>query len=112
MIARYLDLSTCHLTQREVDTAESVFQLDGPRVITHEYGLFVNVQHDDVEEHDEAMRAADFPNLLAVSRYARSLGEDVHWINFDADGETLPALPTHDWSAPAGIDRSDAAGPC
>lgn len=41
--------------------------------------------------------SGDFPNLLAAIRYARSLGSDVYWINFDADADVVLDLPTYDW---------------
>lgn len=111
MIARYLDVSTGHLTRRELDTAVVVLAQDGPRVIAHEYGMWVNVQHDDVEDGAETLTAAGFINLLAVIRVARALGPDVNWINFDADGETLDQLGLVETSSTAENSQGrDAAG--
>jgi len=96
VIARYLDLSTAHLTHREAQSAAETFTTTGPRVIKHEHGLWVNVQHDDVKDADEGL-AETFPNLLAVIQLARAHGADVNWINFDRDGEILPDLPCFVW---------------
>jgi len=99
MIGRYLDLSTAHLTQREACSAAERLARSGPRVIEHEYGLWVHVSQEDSEsfESDIQHLHADFPTLLAVIRYARALGADVFWINFDADGARCEHLPVHEW---------------
>ncbi|WP_380162685.1 hypothetical protein [Kineococcus sp. R86509] len=96
MIARYLDLSTAHLTQREAQSAAQELTTTGPRVIEHEYGLWVNVQHDDIEDEDQSL-VENFPNLLAVIRYAREQGWDMNWVNFDRDSPKLPDLPHFTW---------------
>lgn len=97
MIARYLDLSTAHLTQREADSAGAAFATAGPRVIPHEYGMWVHVQHDDIEEHDAVVLAAGFPNLLAVLQFARASAVDVNWVNLDRDSEVLTDVPVFSW---------------
>ena len=94
MIARYLDLSTDHLTHTEMDDITAA----PPVVIEHAHGAWVNVQpaeHGDVPLADDP-DWVDFPRLAAVLEYARTLGDDVHWINFDADGEHLDDLPVFD----------------
>ena len=99
MIARYLDLSTAHLTEHEARHAADHLSSSGPRVIGHEYGLWVHVSQEAPELFEQDMQhlQEEFPNLLAVIRYARAQGPDVFWVNFDADGECCKGLLVHDW---------------
>lgn len=93
----YLDLSTAHLTEGEMDAvAHNLPDRDdtGPRIIRHEYGAWVNVPSgwDDAEK---AELARLYPNLAACIEHARSLG--CLWINFDQDGDTIADLPAFEW---------------
>ena len=99
MIGRYLDLTTAHLGARETRGAAHQLQGSGPRVITHEHGLWVHVNQEPAEafEAEAAHLRESFPHLLAALRLARALGPDVFWLNFDADGERREELPVHDW---------------
>lgn len=103
-VYRYLDLSTAHLTEREMNELSSPFSFgdldNSPRVIVHEYGAWVNVPHhvEDggswTEEDTESLRTSR-PNLLACIARAHDL--DCSWINFDADAAIETDLPTFDW---------------
>jgi hypothetical protein len=94
VIYKYLDLTTAHLPEEEMQQIATA----PPRVIPHEYGAWVNVQHDDTDEVDEQFTEdGTFPVLAAIVKYARELDDDINWINFDRDGEPIDGLPTFDW---------------
>lgn len=94
---RYLDASTAHLTEREMKTITEA----PPRVIEHEHGAWVYVGRDDLDDQVADGDWEGFPNLLAIVRHAASLGDDVFWINLDADAEEVEGLPSFDWDEPA-----------
>jgi hypothetical protein len=104
-VYKYLDLSTSHLTEAEMDAvSERLAAIDEatPRVITHEYGAWVNVpelvtsddmREDRVESLDELAKTC--PNLAACLQLARQI--DCKWINFDQDAEERSDLPRFEW---------------
>jgi hypothetical protein len=100
-VYRYLDLSTSHLTEREAEELGFPFSfgdLDhSPRVVSHEYGAWVNVPEADGSWtlKDNAALHKTRPNLAACIARARVL--DCNWINFDADAEQDSDLPTFEW---------------
>jgi hypothetical protein len=89
----YLDLSSCLITQREMDL---IFTAP-PTVSVYEHGAFVRVPPIDVDPLDDTPEWAQFPNLRAVLRAARDLG--ARCVNFDQDGldAHIEGLPTFDW---------------
>lgn len=96
-VFQYLDLSTGHLTEAEMNVVNARFAGDDddtPRVIAHEYGAWVNVQQVGTT-YDEATFAANYPNIAACINRAREL--DCNWINFDQDAGYDGALPTYEW---------------
>jgi len=96
MIAKYLDLSTGHLTDPEVQAVGA--NAPGlPYGIGHEYGAWLNMPQDTWDERDWDGVAKQYPNIVAVLRYARTLDKDVNWINFDGDGEKIDTLPFFNW---------------
>jgi len=90
---RLLDLSTAHLPQEQM---QRIIEADTV-VIEREYGALVWVAHSDPAEQDAALIESGFPDLVTVLRYAREIGEDVYWVQFDRDAEPNPNLPTWDW---------------
>jgi hypothetical protein len=100
-VYRYLDLSTSHLSEREMQELLSPWALGdldhSPRVIGHDYGSWVNVPALDGSwsEKDTAALERTRPNLAVCIARARAL--DCTWINFDADADAEPGLPTFDW---------------
>lgn len=104
-VLRYLDLSTSHLTEAECDELGGVYimgDLDqSPRVVSHDYGAWVNVPDVDSAPEwapggkaEEALKASR-PNLAACIVRAREL--DCTWINFDQAANNDETLPTLDW---------------
>lgn len=85
----FLDLSTGHLPQAEMEAIAAA----PPRVISHEYGAWVNVYHDQ-DLTGEGWE--DFPVLKGLILLARE-DSDVWWINFDRDASAIEELPTFDW---------------
>jgi|NGEPerStandDraft_6_1074524.scaffolds.fasta_scaffold39921_4 hypothetical protein len=90
----FLDVSTCMITNAEMNTIESA----PTTVMTFDEGAWVNVKPaamiDDEEQEDAEW--ADFPNLRAVLKYAREHG--ARYVMLDADGlDRIPGLPTFTW---------------
>ena len=99
-IHNYLDLSTSHLLETEMDVISATSTdstLCGSRVIVHLYGAWIHVRVEDADSFDDdEERALAFPNLHKCIVHARSL--KCEWINFDADGDIEAELATFDWS--------------
>jgi hypothetical protein len=91
-VLKYLDLSTAHLPEGERTALQAGELLDNdwPRVITHEYGWWVNVPSDPVA-YDFSDQA---PALAQIIKHAREL--DCEWVNIDRDADTIDALPVHE----------------
>jgi hypothetical protein len=93
----FIDLSTSVLPQDEMQAILAA----PPRVIDHEYGAWVNVPPQEADDDVLSTQNgrgewAEFPHLLSVLLFARSMGAD--WVNFDADGaDTIDGYPTFDW---------------
>ena len=93
----FIDLSTSVLPQEEMQALLAA----PPRVIDHEYGAWVNVPPQEADDDVLSTQNgrgewAEFPHLLSVLLFARSMGAD--WVNFDADGaDTIDGYPTFDW---------------
>lgn len=103
-INRYLDLSTGHITQEEMEAMlEAAHRRVGsesddsilPTLILHDYGAWVHVPDPDLEPEGETSRAERFPNLQAVIELARA--NECAWINLDSDAKTEDSLPTFEW---------------
>jgi hypothetical protein len=97
-VYRYLDLSTAHLTEPEMEAVNARFadvDESTPRVIPHEYGAWVNVPDlRSMPDGDDAI-VANYPNVAAVIKRARAL--DCEWVNFDQDASHDDVLPTYEW---------------
>lgn len=96
-VFRYLDLSTGHLPEAEFDAVAgnlSNLDIDGPRIIRHDYGAWVNVPAGWGPDETLDLTVA-YPNLAACIEHARTV--DCQWINFDQDGNRIAALPVFDW---------------
>lgn len=89
MIQTYLELSTGHVTEDEMEAIDHCVGDALPIVATDRYGAFLYVPDDDGEE------IVPYPALRAVVELARSLG--VRLIRLDADGPEFPGLKTYDW---------------
>jgi sugar phosphate isomerase/epimerase len=107
-VFHYLDLSTSHLTEEEVEELEAREQRPwyekakpgDPIVRSHPFGMWVHVPvgqegQDEYEDGDAEARRRRFPNLQRAIELARSL--DCDWINFDADADQHEELPTYEW---------------
>lgn len=89
-IHTYVDLSTGHLPQGEMDSISEA----RPRVLEDEYGAWVNVLPGEFESDDDG-EWDNFPELLRVTRWARERG--ARWICFDRDADIVDGLPTWEW---------------
>jgi hypothetical protein len=100
-VYKYLDLSTAHVTEAEMDAINARFgdvDDETPRVIPHDYGAWVNVPEQQIVDEDSEFYAAlaeRYPNVAACLERARAL--ECLWINFDQDASTHDGLPTYDW---------------
>lgn len=92
MIAKYLDISTGHVSKEtaewiEEQTTTRSFEGGVIAYMKGEYGWIVYV-HEEVGD--------DVPlDLVEVLVYARK--KKCIWIMFDADGEQIKQLPMFDW---------------
>lgn len=96
MVAKYLDITTAHLTAAEMEAVTDRFadvDDDTPRVIPHDYGAWVNVQREAM--YDEGEFAELYPNVAACLTRAHEL--DCNWINFDRDAGQDDVLPIYEW---------------
>lgn len=106
-VYKYLDLSTAHITQEEME-ALSVGQ-DGdsgglPRHIPHKYGTWMQVPWPFGQlpptgflgpDPEDGARAEEYPNVQRCIELARE--RECFWINFDQDADREEGLPTFDW---------------
>ena len=100
-VYQYLDLSTAHVTHDEWQAiTDGLIDLeDGPRVIKHDYGAWVNVPDVDpagpLSADDQLDLAVQYPNLDRCLTRAREQG--CNWMNFDQDAAEEPDLPRFEW---------------
>jgi hypothetical protein len=98
MVAKYLDISTAHLTAAEMEAVNARFaDVDEatPRVIPHDYGAWVNVPDLAFRPDADDAIVEHYPAVAACLKRAREL--DCTWINFDQDAGQDDVLPTHEW---------------
>jgi len=91
-IHNYLDLSTCHITEK--DSQILTENKDLPfRVIPHEYGYWINVQSAVTmgvcKKHN---LSSDFFKLIFIAFI-----KNCDWINLDRDSEIEKQLNVNNW---------------
>jgi hypothetical protein len=93
-VFKYLDLSTSHLTQAEM---ESIATNGSCRAIPHEYGAWVSVATDkeSLQEDLKELPLNGFSNLAACLRFAAA--KRCAWINFDQDADREAGLKEFNW---------------
>jgi len=101
-IQLFLDLSTCHLPERDFEAIQAWHEDSPIRVVHHEYGLIMFISgapaHSayDPSELDEYMAEKEIPAALKeIIRYARM--HNCWLINFDRDAEKIDRLESYDW---------------
>ena len=101
-ILRLLDLSTGHLKQSDAQllSRNALLIEDAPtRIISHDYGWFVNIVEESIDELNERMN--DFTKLSYSDEfiviYKHAVMHNCSWINFDQDGELLDNLAQFNW---------------
>ena len=92
VIQAYLDLSTSHITSQDAYLLELNDGMIPFRVVSHEYGFWVNVQPDLPSKIERTNFSKSF---VQVYRYA--IANKCNWINFDAAGPTVPFLTFNNW---------------
>ena len=105
-----LALSTAHLSDATVEAIERGIEYKDADPVTRadnvekwvrnlviyrhgEYGWLVHVG-DDLARNDDFVDEAPLELVAAV---AIANANDCSWILYDRDGETINALPTHEW---------------
>ena len=98
-----IDLSTQHVTHEDTVRLDIMAEYGGclpgmPRAAKHDYGWFIFMSADDVEEKIAAMKAIGASDaLVAIYVAAANLGGDLMVINFDSSADTVEGIPTFDW---------------
>lgn len=90
-IHNFLDISTAGLTQSDTDLLNKIAcdrDNNGPRVIAHEYGWWVNVSTDLFHETMDECRVLGFSKSF-LDTYAYAHRHGCWWINFDQDAEQI-----------------------
>lgn len=87
MIAKYLDISTTHLTKETVD---GLGPDKWPYSYPYEEGVFITVSDDDSTLMNQL--PADLQTLL---KYA--LDHNIQLLRLDRDAEEIGALPKYEW---------------
>lgn len=112
-IYKYLDVSTGHLTRKDVKLLEKHFDRDifkknreavtpedGLIVFPYDTGFFVYVNYSDKEEHkikcdslrEDGLYSEDFINILELTcKY------NCWFVRFDSAAEEYEELPSHEW---------------
>lgn len=90
-IGKFLEACTDQVTEPDLELLERLEEvllgISAPRVIPHQYGWFIDVQHDDPDNLKESLQSITDCGLsaefLALYQIAASNGCD--WINLDKD---------------------------
>lgn len=91
-VFRYLDVSTCHITQEDselLDNADSLI------VTKREHGWLVHVPELKCIEFNEILEEGFSNSLIKV--LAKALMLNCNFILFDCDANEHADLDTHDW---------------
>lgn len=105
-IQRALDLSTAHLTPRDMSLmtdACDLYEEDEVgrfpvRITSHQYGWVLFLPDDENKPENMAFRDKGFSeNLICVLEYAYK--HKCMFINFDQDADAIPGLPVDDHAA-------------
>ncbi len=100
-VIKVLDLSTAHLPARLIEPHSNahVNSYDGVTATRLSGGWLLVVPQDPDAHAADYGEHADFdgppPEVVAVQRYARSLG--CEYVLFDQDAEREPGLPVWEW---------------
>lgn len=90
-IEKYLDVSTCHITQKDSELLPNDIGLP-IRVVLDEYGFFVSVLKDGIDELKDHGFSDDFIN---VQKHA--LLNKCTYINLDRDGYIYEHMHQNNW---------------
>lgn len=100
-VYRYLDVSTCHVTQKDMELLlVQGERSDGLNVLAYpyDYGAFIPLSSDPdlVAEFEERARERGYSeSFFKLIQYARD--NELRMVNLDADGDEIEGLDTHDW---------------
>lgn len=109
-----LELSTAHVSEHEMslltrfgthqpgpvygETVRGDHDLRLPRMVAHEWGVFVVVSGTDPEELETALARMRELHLDGLARiYELAVAVCATLVNLDADAAVLDRLPVHDW---------------
>lgn len=95
-ILKNMDISTCHITERDSQLLGLVEQENPLVVYPYEYGFLVYAAYDDrVARHQAAQQFGYSPSLVALLEMAEQHG--CHFLHLDESGEEYEELASFEW---------------
>jgi hypothetical protein len=98
-MGKIMDVSARHITKGDNALLDNDCHDSLPAVVVFrkdDFGYFVHVPHDDVEESERGMRDAGYSEaLIELIRIARN--EGASWVCMDSNGPDTEKLPAFDW---------------
>lgn len=97
-MAKWLDVSTCHITEQDNQLLGSDCDASQTTAIASRKGggYFVHVFHDDIEENEQELLqvgySREFIRLIQIAR-----AEGASWICLHSDGPDTDFLPAFTW---------------
>jgi hypothetical protein len=94
-IHRYWDLSTKHISLEDAGRL-ALLEMGCLTVYPYEYGFYVLVPQDDVDETLDDLADQGFSEALRII-LRRAYEQSVRMVRFDADGDLVGELEQFDW---------------
>jgi hypothetical protein len=95
IIHRYWDLSTKHISLEDAGRL-ALHEMGCLTVYPYEYGFYVLVPQDDVDETLDDLADQGFSEALRII-LRRAYEQGVRMVRFDADGDLVRELEQFDW---------------
>jgi hypothetical protein len=94
-VYRYWDLSTKHISLEDAGRL-ALHEMGCLTVYPYEYGFYVLVPQDDVDETLDDLADQGFSEALRII-LRRAYEQSVRMVRFDADGDLVGELERFDW---------------
>jgi hypothetical protein len=99
LMGKIMEVSTRHITQGDTALLDNDCHDSSSAVVVFrkdDFGYFVHVPHNDVEESERGMRDVGYSEaLIELIRIARN--EGASWVCMDSNGSNTDKLPAFDW---------------